>query len=119
VSSQFGRHCLPNLGVGLIELPIAPKLTLLGPADAMAHKPGRQLGQELLAVLSPVGAAQFVFDDVAADEPVAKREAEIDGASGLGGEVAVNGANGENEVLEGQAGGLHGGFGSFLGHASV
>ena len=34
-----GVGCLPNLGVGLIELPIAPKLAFLGPTDAIFREP--------------------------------------------------------------------------------
>src|SRR5262249_52558611 len=56
------------------------------------------------------GAAQLVFGDIAADEPVAEREAEIDGAAGLGDEFRVHAPDGEDEVLEGQAGGLRRGL---------
>ena len=71
--------------------------------------------------MSPIGAAHFVLGDVAADEPVADSEADIDSPSSLGGEVVVHGADGENKVLEGKTGGLglHSRFGSFLAHAPV
>jgi hypothetical protein len=73
------------LRVDLIELAVAAKLTLLCLADAVPDEPDRQLCQKLLAVLSAIRAAKLVLCDITADKPVTKREAEIDGASGLGG----------------------------------
>jgi hypothetical protein len=91
------------LRIGLIELPIASKLTLLGPTNAKSHKPDGQFCQEFFAVSSPVGPAQFVLGDAAADGPVAECEADIDGTAGLSGQVLVDATDGKDEVLEGEA----------------
>ncbi len=98
--SQFGSQRLPDLRIGLIKLPIAAKLPLFGATDAVFEQPRRQLRQQLFAVMGPVRATQLVLGDVAADEPVAKRQADIDGAARLGGQFLVDAADRENKVLE-------------------
>jgi hypothetical protein len=103
---QFGRHRLPNLRISLVELPIASQLPLLGPADAESLQSIGEILQQFRAVSGPVRAALFVFGHVAADEPIAEREADIDGTSGLGGEFLVNATNRKDEILEGQPGDL-------------
>ncbi len=113
------KQRLHNHGIDEIERAIAIQLAAIATADAV---PGEFVGEpahQLFAVLGTIHAAAFVLLDVPADQPIAEREAEIDGASGLGGEVGVDAADGQDEVLEGQSGGLRRGFGLFLGHASV
>src|SRR5208337_2778410 len=76
------------------------KLLLFSATDAVFEQPGRQLRQQLFAVMGPVRAAQLVLGDVAADEPVAKRQANIDGTACLGGQFLVDAADRENKVLQ-------------------
>lgn len=84
----------------MIKLPIAAKFPLFGAADAVFEQPGGQLGQQLFTVLGPICAAQLVLSDVTADEPVAKRQADIDSAARLGGQFLVDAADRENKILE-------------------
>ena len=98
-----------------IEPQVAIELASVAVADRQVAEFGRQSVEETLTVGGSIAAAKLVLGDVAADEPVPEREADVDGTAGLDGELHVNTTDAANETLEGEVDAL--GFPGFLGLA--
>src|SRR5262249_27002495 len=93
-----------NSWVRPVETQVAIELAAVAVARAQAVQFGSQRVEQFLAVGGPVRAVQLVLGHVAADEPVAERQGDVDSAGVLGGQSGIDALDGADEILESEAG---------------
>jgi hypothetical protein len=93
-------QCPHNLRIQTVEVDVSVELASVAARYSNGAKPVGEVVEETLTILAPVLTSQLESLDVAADEPVPQREAEVDSPARLHSKLVVDRANLDDELLE-------------------
>ncbi len=79
-------------------------MTTVAVADLEARQALREFGEKVVPVGCAIGPAQFIFGNIGPYQPVAQRQGDIDGPTGLSRQIFIHLPNGSNQCAEVEAG---------------
>jgi hypothetical protein len=88
------------LRVGPVEIQVSVELATAAIRQFQRNQSACENLEEALSILTAIFASQFIFLDVATDEPIPQREPEVNRVARPAGEIIMNRTNLSNELFE-------------------